>query len=114
VGLPALRQGRTLAVGDLSAARVHACFALIAAVDDTNLLYRGGQAGARHAADAATTFLNEGGVSASRWRDRAARVHGEFVDRNLSPGGYADLLAMTLFVDALESDSLNNTVALLA
>ena len=83
VGLPALRQGRALAVAHPSAARVHVCFALIAGVDDTNLLYRGGQAGARYAADAATTFLNEGGVSASRWRDRAARVHGEFVDRNL-------------------------------
>jgi triphosphoribosyl-dephospho-CoA synthase len=102
VGLPALRQGRALADSS-TAVLVQACFALLAAVGDTNLLYRGGLAGARYAADAATAFLSAGGIGAPHWRERAARVHGEFVDRNLSPGGCADLLAMTLFVDALET-----------
>jgi triphosphoribosyl-dephospho-CoA synthase len=102
VGLPALRQGRAL-VDDATAARVQTCFALLAAVGDTNLLYRGGLAGARYAGDAASAFLRAGGVGAPGWRDRATRVHHEFVDRNLSPGGCADLLAMTLFVDALEA-----------
>jgi triphosphoribosyl-dephospho-CoA synthase len=35
---------------------------------------------------------------------RAAAVHAGFVTRRLSPGGCADLLAMTLFVDALEAE----------
>jgi triphosphoribosyl-dephospho-CoA synthase len=102
VGLPALRQGRAL-VDDATAARVQTCFALLAAVGDTNLLYRGGLAGARYAGDAASAFLRAGGVGAPDWRERGTRVHHEFVDRNLSPGGCADLLAMTLFVDALEA-----------
>jgi triphosphoribosyl-dephospho-CoA synthase len=102
VGLLALCQGRAF-VDSGTAALVQACFALLAVVGDTNLLYRGGLAGARYAADAATAFLSAGGVGAPHWREHAARVHGEFVDRNLSPGGCADLLAMTLFVDALES-----------
>jgi triphosphoribosyl-dephospho-CoA synthase len=102
VGLPALRQGRAL-VDDATTARVQTCFALLAAVDDTNLLYRGGLAGARYAGDAAGAFLRAGGVEQPDWRERATRVHHEFVDRNLSPGGCADLLAMTLFVDALEA-----------
>jgi triphosphoribosyl-dephospho-CoA synthase len=102
VGLLALRQGRVL-VDDAAAARVQACFALLAAVGDTNLLYRGGLAGARYAGDAAGAFLRAGGVRLPDWRERAARVHHEFVDRELSPGGCADLLAMTLFVDALEA-----------
>ena len=103
VGLPALRQGRALVEDNVSAAPVQACFALIASVSDTNLLHRGGLEGAQYAADAAAAFLAEGGVGAPRWRDRGAHVHGEFVDRSLSPGGCADLLAMTLFVDALEN-----------
>lgn len=102
VGLPALRLGRTL-VDDATAARVQTCFALLAAVGDTNLLYRGGLVGARYAGDAASAFLRAGGVGAADWRERAARVHHDFVDRNLSPGGCADLLAMTSFVDALET-----------
>jgi len=102
VGLPALRQGRSLQPDDPNAPLVQACFALIAAVHDTNLLHRGGADGMRYAGEAAASFLLEGGVGAPDWRARAAEVHAAFVARRLSPGGCADLLAMTLFVDALE------------
>ena len=104
VGLPALRRGRRL--GGEEDAAVEACFALIAAVDDTNLLHRGGAEGARFAAQAAADFLAEGGVGRADWRSRAVAAHVEFVARNLSPGGCADLLAMTLFVDSLEDFSV--------
>ena len=104
VGWPALRQGRSLQPDDPDAPPVQACFALIAAVYDTNLLHRGGADGMRYAAEAAASFLSEGGVGAPDWRARAAAVHAAFVARRLSPGGCADLLAMTLFVDALERE----------
>jgi triphosphoribosyl-dephospho-CoA synthase len=81
---------------------VQACFALIAAVCDTNLLHRGGADGTRYASEAASSFLSQGGVGTPDWRARAAAVHAAFVARHLSPGGCADLLAMTLFTDALE------------
>ena len=103
VGWPALREGRSLQPDDPDAPPVQACFALIAAVCDTNLLHRGGAAGMRYASEAACSFLSRGGVGAPDWRARAAAVHAAFVARRLSPGGCADLLTMTLFVDALES-----------
>jgi triphosphoribosyl-dephospho-CoA synthase len=103
VGLPALQEGRSLQPRDLDAPSVQACFALIAAVHDTNLLHRGGADGMRFASEAAAAFLYEGGVGVEDWRARATEVHAAFVARSLSPGGCADLLAMTLFVDALES-----------
>jgi triphosphoribosyl-dephospho-CoA synthase len=102
-GWPALRQGRSLKPNDHDAAPVQACFALIASVCDTNLLHRGGAEGVRYATEAAASFLSQGGVGAPDWRARAAAVHAAFVARRLSPGGCADLLAMTLFVDALET-----------
>jgi triphosphoribosyl-dephospho-CoA synthase len=104
VGWPALRQGRSLKPDDPDAAPVQACFALIAAVCDTNLLRRGGIDGMRYASEAASSFLSQGGVGVPDWRAQAAAVHAAFVARRLSPGGCADLLAMTLLVDALESD----------
>ncbi len=102
VGLPALREARSIAPHDAEAARIHACFALISKVEDTNLLHRGGAEGARYAAEAAADFLSNGGIGATGWRNAAAAVHAGFVSRRLSPGGCADLLAMTLFVDFLE------------
>jgi triphosphoribosyl-dephospho-CoA synthase len=102
IGLPALRRARRWGAGE-EAARVQACFALIAAVADTNILYRAGPAGLEHAQAVARRFLIEGGVQRGDWRERAAQAHVDFISRRLSPGGCADLLAMTLFVDAIEA-----------
>ncbi len=103
VGLPAWRRGNLLMDGDGNAARVQAAFALIAAVDDTNLLHRGGAAGLRFAQRTAREFLARGGVGGEHWQAKAAAAHRAFVARRLSPGGSADLLAATLLVAALEA-----------
>ena len=103
IGLPALREGAALAPRDAEAARVHACFALIAALEDTNLLHRGGREGLAFAQRAAREFLDRGGVGRRDWRAHAIAIHREFVARNLSPGGAADLLAMSVFVHYFEA-----------
>jgi triphosphoribosyl-dephospho-CoA synthase len=105
IGLPALRLGRRLAPDDPEAARVQSFFAILASIEDTNLLYRGGSAGLCYAQEAAAGFLGHGGVEQPDWRERAAAVHRSFVARRLSPGGCADLLAITLLLDALEARS---------
>lgn len=103
IGLPALRRARSLRPGDAQAARVEACLALIAQLEDTNLLHRGGTEGFVFARTAAAGFIAEGGVARDDWPERAADLHRAFVARRLSPGGAADLLAMTLFVDRMEA-----------
>jgi triphosphoribosyl-dephospho-CoA synthase len=105
VGMPALRLGRRLAPEDPEAARVQGFFAILGSMEDTNLLHRGGAAGLRYAQKAATRFLDQGGIEQADWREQAATVHRAFVVRRLSPGGCADLLAITLFLDALEAHS---------
>lgn len=102
-GLPALRRGALLAPGDDEAARVQSCFALIAALGDTNLLHRGGAEGLAFAQRAARGFLDAGGVGRPGWREAAAGISADFVARRLSPGGSADLLAMSLFLRAMEA-----------
>lgn len=98
IGLPALRRASLMAPDDVEAQRVEACFALIAAVEDTNLLHRGGPSGLRYARRAAQKFIADGGVARPDWQACAQAVHEHFVERRLSPGGSADLLAMSLFV----------------
>lgn len=102
VALPALAEGEGLSRGAREPARVHALFRLIAVLDDTNLLHRGGVAGLAFARAQAAAFLVSGGVAQADWLDRARTVHRRFVARNLSPGAAADLLAMALFVRTLE------------
>jgi triphosphoribosyl-dephospho-CoA synthase len=102
VGLPAWRQGWRLG-GDANTAGVQACFALIATLEDTNILRRGGAAGLRFCRGAAQDFLDRGGVGQPDWPAHAARVHRAFVLRRLSPGGSADLLAMTILIERLEA-----------
>ncbi len=105
VGLPALRRARQLVPGHEAAARVHSCFALIAALEDTNLLYRGGPQGLAFARALAAAFIERGGVGGPGWLRHAWAAHRAFVARNLSPGGSADLLAMTVFADSWQRSS---------
>jgi triphosphoribosyl-dephospho-CoA synthase len=107
IALPALAEGARLAAEDAQAMRVHACLALIAELTDTNLLHRGGPEGLAFAQAQARRFLAAGGVGHARWRQHAKGIHHAFVARRLSPGGAADLLAMGLFVRALDVHDLD-------
>jgi triphosphoribosyl-dephospho-CoA synthase len=106
VGLPALRRARLHSPHDAEAARAQAFFALLAVVEDTNLLHRGGREGLSFAQDAAQAFLSDGGVANPTWRARASTIHDDFIVRRLSPGGCADLLAVSLFLEAVEDGYL--------
>lgn len=100
VGLPALRWARKIGVSE-NDARTQAFFAILASLDDTNLLHRGGAHGLAYARGVANDFLTAGGVAAADWKIHTATIHHGFVQRRLSPGGSADLLAATLFVDRI-------------
>jgi triphosphoribosyl-dephospho-CoA synthase len=99
--LPAYRTALR-ATEDARRAGVHALFVLIERTEDSNLLWRGGVEGARFARRCAAEFLRNGGATAADWLQRAASIHRRFVACNLSPGGCADLLAITLFLHSCE------------
>lgn len=71
---------------------------LIANVADTNLYKRGAEAGARWAAKAASELVSTGQYPAIR---QIEALDDAFIARNLSPGGCADLLAATYFLQKL-------------
>jgi triphosphoribosyl-dephospho-CoA synthase len=105
VGLPALRGARRRGAGKAQAT-VQAMFAIMASLEDTNLLHRAGARGLRDARAAAAGFLADGGVLRSDWMTSAVGIHRRFVAERLSPGGTADLLAATLFIDDVLKRSL--------
>ena len=71
---------------------------LIAQVEDTNMLRRGGQTGAREGTALAASLLADGAQPSMQ---EVAALDRLFQEKNLSPGGCADLLAATLFVQSL-------------
>ena len=101
IGLPAYRAA-LLATGDAELAATQTLFALIAELEDTNLLWRAGPAGLDHARRRAGDFLAAGGVLATDWPQQAAAIDRDFSARRLSPGGSADLLGVTLFLAELD------------
>lgn len=67
---------------------------LIARAEDTNLIKRGGLAGLDYARERAVFYLREK-ANSKTWEDDLRLMNAEFIKRNLSPGGAADLLALT-------------------
>ena len=107
VALPALRA--TLDTGrGWECARIDAFFHLLAELDDSNVRYRGGAAGARLVRACGEEFIRRGGTADPAWRVRAHDMHRRFVTHRLSPGGAADLLAATCFVHAITQDGAVN------
>ncbi|MGN1413307.1 MAG: triphosphoribosyl-dephospho-CoA synthase [Anaerovoracaceae bacterium] len=95
VGLPALTEALQSGLCE-NDAMVYALLRTIAATEDSNLVHRGGVEGMDFAKREARK-LTEGGpaamnLTAVRDTDR------KFIEKNLSPGGSADLLALTLFL----------------
>ena len=97
IGLP--RFGQFLADGfSENDAGAYTLLHLIANVADTNLYKRGGEAGARWAAKAASELLSAAQHPAIRQMEA---LDDGFIARKLSPGGCADLLAATYFLQKL-------------
>ncbi|MFT4249257.1 MAG: triphosphoribosyl-dephospho-CoA synthase MdcB [Pseudomonas sp.] len=101
VALPALRAALRDGASR-EAAQAQVLMALVACVHDLNLLHRGGRDGLRLAQRLARGFLAEGGVARPDWRMRLEAIGEQFVARQLSPGGSADLLACAVFLLAQE------------
>lgn len=100
IAVPALRE----ALKETSCterASIQCLFAIMAELQDTNLLHRGGPEGLAFVRNAARRFLDAGGVHLRDWRQRALDLHGDCVALHLSPGGAADCLAAAWFVHGL-------------
>jgi triphosphoribosyl-dephospho-CoA synthase len=102
LGLPVYRNVLTM-TSSHQLACIQTFFTLLANVEDSNLLHRGGREGLERAQGLAQAFLDEGGIHLKSWDVRALNVHRQLIAFNLSPGGCADLLSACLFIHRIES-----------
>ncbi|MCC6075333.1 triphosphoribosyl-dephospho-CoA synthase [Pseudomonas sp. GCM10022188] len=100
-GLPQLQRSRAAGTGE-SHARLDALLAIMAQLDDTCVLHRAGEIGLACMQDGARAVLEAGGSAGLAGRRRLKELDVSLLRLNASPGGAADLLAVTLFLDRLE------------
>ncbi|MFC0396941.1 triphosphoribosyl-dephospho-CoA synthase [Paraburkholderia rhizosphaerae] len=110
IGLPALAHARERGIGE-NAARVDALLAIMASLDDTCLLHRAGLPGLQAGQRGARRVLAAGGSSTAAGRAALSALDRALVALNASPGGAADLLAATLFLDKLSRQDFTGSTA---
>jgi triphosphoribosyl-dephospho-CoA synthase len=99
VGLPLYRKVKNCL--SLNDAAVHTLIGIIGAIDDTNIVSRAGMEELRRAQDEANQALSIGGMLTVPGREAIDMMCVNFKARNISPGGSADMLSATLFIDSL-------------
>lgn len=75
---------------------------LMADSEDTNVIIRGGFENLEYVKSCSKEFLLAGGMQQENWEEKLQLMNTEFIARNISPGGSADLLAVTVFLGMLE------------
>jgi triphosphoribosyl-dephospho-CoA synthase len=98
VALPALRRMRRSGATE-QVARLDALLSIMASLDDTCLLYRGGRTALAAAKAGAAAVEAAGGTGTTLGRELLRQLDRRLLELNASPGGSADLLAAALFLD---------------
>jgi triphosphoribosyl-dephospho-CoA synthase len=101
IGLPMLKSSRSQGLRE-EFARLNALVAIMANLDDTCLLHRGGLTALASAKAGAKTILQSGGTSTADGFRALCNLDRRLLHMNASPGGGADLLAGVLFLDFIE------------
>jgi triphosphoribosyl-dephospho-CoA synthase len=97
-GLPALNRARARGCGN-DDAHLEALLAIMTSLDDTCVLHRGGSRALSAAQRGALAVLECGGVDTARGRRAFDELERILMAYRASPGGAADLLAATIFLD---------------
>lgn len=101
LGLPELKRSRARGDGETSA-RLNALLAIMSRLDDTCVLSRGGPTALTRLQEAAAAVLAAGGAATLSGRRALRQLDADALASKLSPGGAADLLAATLFLDRID------------
>ncbi len=82
---------------------------LMAEVDDTNVLWRRGLEGSEYLKKMANKALMLGNVTTQQGMNFILKMNKEFNEKNISPGGCADMLAAVIMIYFLENSKILNS-----
>lgn len=102
VGLPILAD--EIKAGDEEAAALKALLAIITEAEDTNVIARGGLSAAKWLREEAADILAECEHAGFDMRAALTELDRQCIEKNVSPGGSADLLGLCLFALTVYTD----------
>ena len=100
--VPVLRKwkdNKTFSLNDLF---LHILLKLMSESEDTNVIIRGGVESYSYIKSISKDFIKSGGMNQPDAVIKLQNMNLEFVKRNISPGGTADLLAVAIFLGIME------------
>ncbi len=100
VGLPAYREMKKNGAPE-NDALVQTLLHLMSSVHDTNVISRHDLETSHYVQARAADALSVGGITTPEGRRAVDEMDRDFTRKNISPGGVADLLAVTVFLDSL-------------
>jgi triphosphoribosyl-dephospho-CoA synthase len=108
VALPALQASRERGDSEIEA-QLNALLAVMAILDDTCILSRGGLAALAVVQQGAASVVAAHGVASAAGAAAFRQLEQQMLSLHVSPGGAADMLAAALFLDGLSRTDNNHT-----
>lgn len=102
ISLPAIGHWKGLGLED-NQVFINTLLSLMSQVDDTNVLIRTSPELLAYEKQEAARILELGGAGTLEGMDALKQLNEDFIRLNISPGGCADLLAVTVFLTSLEA-----------
>lgn len=100
--VPVLRKWKDNKIFSLNDLFLHILLKLMSESEDTNVIIRGGIESYSYIKAISKDFIKSGGMNQSDAVIKLQNMNLEFVKRNISPGGTADLLAVAIFLGIME------------
>lgn len=102
IGLPALKNALDWGAG-LNNAMVHSLISIMGGVEDTNVMFRGGLEALGFLKDNSSSIMDAGSVFTAKGMEAINKLDCQLIEMNISPGGSADMLALSVFLFFIES-----------
>ncbi len=87
---------------NINARLVHTLMGIMQYSEDTNIIHRHSIKVLKEVNEKAKKIMTLGGMYTKEGREAVENMTKEFIERNISPGGAADLLAITVFFSLVE------------
>lgn len=81
---------------------VHTLIAIMQVCEDTTIIYRHSPEVLTEVQNSAKEIMRAGGMRTGKGREMIEQLCDEFVKRHISPGGSADMLGITVFMDLVK------------